>query len=130
MVVYEVLSLDLPFYQYQNILIPGMVLQGHCPERPEGVKGVLLTDEVWGVVESCWAPEPRNRPDVNNVLRCLEKYSSWVPPCRSFFVILSISSSLTRSNNLAVDADAALTSLTQPGGNSMSSRSCLTSHFY
>ena len=83
MVVYEVLSLCMPFYQYQNRDIPSKVVQGDRPARPEGADGVWFTDKVWEVLERCWVPEPQNRPSTKDVLRCLEKGSmSRVPPSR------------------------------------------------
>ncbi|KAF9789402.1 kinase-like domain-containing protein, partial [Thelephora terrestris] len=81
MVIYEVLTLRVPFYQYQNLVISGKVVRGERPERLEGADGVWLTDGVWGVLERCWEPEPQDRPGIEDVLRCLEeRLSSWVPP--------------------------------------------------
>ena len=96
MVVYEVLSLHIPFYQYRNMVIPGKVVQGDRPERPEGGDGVPFTDDVWKVLGRCWVPEPGDRPRIENVLRCMEESStSWVPPSRQLFALHSASGSFT-----------------------------------
>ena len=83
MVIYEVLSLRMPFYQNHNLAIPGKVVQGDRPARPEGADGMWFTDDSWRVLERCWAPEPQHRPSIKDVLRCLEEGSrSWVPSSR------------------------------------------------
>ena len=83
MVIYEVLSLRIPFYQYRSLVVPGKVVQGDRPTRPEGGDGVSFTDDVWKLLERCWVPEPRGRPSAKDVLSCLEKGSTfWVPPSR------------------------------------------------
>ena len=80
MVVYEVLSGRMPFYQYVNLVIPGKVVGGDRPKRPRGTEGAWFTDDVWGVLGRCWMPQPGNRPNIEVVLWCLEKVSrSWTP---------------------------------------------------
>ena len=96
MVVYEVLSLHIPFYQYRSLVIPGKVVQGDRPKRSEGGDGVPFTDDVWKVLERCWVPEPGDRPRIVSVLRCMEESStSWVPPPRQLFAIHSASDPFT-----------------------------------
>ena len=83
MVIYEVLSGRIPFYRYTNWSIPAKVVRGDRPERPVGAEGVWFTDGVWEAMERCWVPQPKNRSNVEDVLRCLEGASrSWVrsPP--------------------------------------------------
>ena len=80
MVVYEVLSEQTPFHQYANPAIPGKIVRGDRPERPQGVKGVWFMDDIWRVLERCWTPQPGNRSNVENVLQSLERGSrSWTP---------------------------------------------------
>ena len=44
-----------------------------------------FTDEVWEIFERCWAPQPGSRPNIEDVLQCLEKVSrSRMPPTRLF----------------------------------------------
>ena len=73
MVIYEVISLCMPFYRYQNSAIPGKVVQGVRPKRLKGVNGVWFTDDVWEMLERCWVPKPGNRPRIEDVLHCLER---------------------------------------------------------
>ncbi|KAF9646793.1 kinase-like protein [Thelephora ganbajun] len=81
MVIYEVLSGHIPFYQYQHFAACCKVFKGGRPERPQGVEGVWFTDDVWVTLECCWASQPENRPNVKDVLQRLEKVArSWVLP--------------------------------------------------
>jgi len=81
MVIYEVLSGHLPFYEYKSWAIFGKVAGGDRPERPQGAEGVWFPDDVWEALEHCWTPQPGDRPSVEDVLQCLERVSrSWVPP--------------------------------------------------
>ena len=75
MVTYEVLSGRIPFYQHRNVVIPGKVVRGDRPERPHGMEGAWFKDDVWGILERCWAPLPGNRPNIKDVLQCLEEAS-------------------------------------------------------
>ena len=81
MVIYEVLSGCVPFYQHADLSIPGKVVKGDRPQRPQGVGGVWFTDPVWKMLKCCWVAQPRNRPTIGDVLRCLENPSRpWTPP--------------------------------------------------
>jgi len=83
MVIYEVLSERTPFYQFyqcSNVVISWKILKGIRPERPEGAEGGWFTDDVWKVLGRCWVPQPGDRPNVEDILLCLEKVSrSWTP---------------------------------------------------
>ena len=72
MVIYEVLSRRVPFYQYEDLSIFEKVMQGDRPNRAEGVEGIWFTDDIWNLLEGCWVPTPRERPSIDGVLRCLE----------------------------------------------------------
>ena len=81
MVIYEVLSGYVPFYQHADLSIPGKVVEGDRPERPQGVGGAGFTDPVWKMLKRCWVAQPKNRPTIEEVLRCLENHSrAWTPP--------------------------------------------------
>ena len=97
MVVYEVLSGLLPFYQYPDLIVVGKVVGGGRPERPQGARGAWFTDDVWETLERCWTPQPGNRPGIGDVLQCLEKVSrSWVPLSPRLLAVPSPASSITR----------------------------------
>lgn len=78
MVIYEVLSGRVPFYQLTHAAAILAALQGNRPERPEGVEGVWFTDDIWRVLQSCWASQPSNRPSIEDALLHLEGTS--IPP--------------------------------------------------
>ena len=96
MVIYEVLSGMVPFCKCGHYLVVVKVLAGEHPGRPEGILGAWFTDRVWEVLERCWTQQPRNRPSIDDVLRCLEKVStSWVPPSPRLLAVKSAADSLT-----------------------------------
>ena len=81
MVVYEVLSGRMPFSRHHGLAIVWAIMKGERPRRPRGEEGVWFTDGIWSVMERCWKPNPRDRPRLEDVLRCLEDVSrSWTPP--------------------------------------------------
>jgi len=81
MVIFEVLSGQVPFAQFNNMLVSMRVIRGERPERPKGAKGTWFTDDVWKMVERCWSHQPECRPNVEAVLECLERVSAaWHPP--------------------------------------------------
>jgi hypothetical protein len=75
MVIYEVLSGQVPFTPYNHFIVVRKVTEGERPGRPEGVKGAWFTDDLWGTLELCWGPQPGNRPSIEAVLECLERVS-------------------------------------------------------
>ena len=107
MVVYEVLSGLLPFYQYPDLVVVGKVVGGGQPERPQGARGAWFTDEVWETLERCWTPKPENRPGIGDVLQCLEKVSrSWVPLSPRLLAVPSPASSFTRGFSDIITAES------------------------
>jgi len=84
MVIYEVLSGQVPFFQHHGYIAVRKVLDGERPERPQGARRGWFTDDVWRILEHCWQPKPTDRPSVKVVLfrwECLEEVSgSWTPP--------------------------------------------------
>jgi len=66
MVFYEVLSGHVPFPRYGKYgkyAVISKVLRGERPERPQGTEGNRFTDDVWGILGSCWQPNPGDRPE-------------------------------------------------------------------
>lgn len=81
MVIYEVLSGHIPFYEYVDLVVVVKIGKGDRPGRPRGREGVWFTDDLWKVLEQCWLPQPEGRPSIEDVLLCLENVSRfWTPP--------------------------------------------------
>ena len=72
MVVYEVLSGRIPFAQYKDTIVIRKVMDGERPERPRGSRENWFTDDLWGMLELCWKPQPRDRPSLKDLLQSLE----------------------------------------------------------
>ena len=80
MVIYEVVSGQVPFALWKDYIVTLKVIEGERPGRPEGAKGVWFTDDLWEMLGLCWDAQARNRPGVADVLECLEQASSaWKP---------------------------------------------------
>jgi len=73
MVIYEVLSGQAPFAPHKGSIVIRKVLEGERPARPQGDRGKLFTDAIWGLLELCWKPLPDNRISVGAVLQGLER---------------------------------------------------------
>ena len=81
MVIYEVLSGQVPFAQFKEFIVMRKVIEGERPERPEGAEGEWFTDDLWNILTQCWATQPESRPGIEAVLECLGQASSaWTPP--------------------------------------------------
>ena len=81
MLIYEVLSGQVPFSRHHGYAVVVRILRGECPERPQGVDGTRFMNEVWDILECCWKPAPGDRPRIKDVLQCLKNASrSWMPP--------------------------------------------------
>ena len=81
MVVLEVLSGRAPFASYATHVVQHKVTRGERPGRPEGPEGACFTDDLWRMLELCWAALPENRPSIEAVLECLERVTKvWEPP--------------------------------------------------
>ena len=75
MVILEVLSGQVPFMLCPNSVVALRVAEGKRPGRP---KEAWFTDEVWDILERCWAPDTQDRPRIEDVFHCLEEASpSW-----------------------------------------------------
>ena len=96
MVIYEVLSRRVPFHRYPGLVVVSKVLKGDRPERPGGVERVWFkADDLWELLNQCWAPQPEDRPGIEDVLQCLEKISkSWTPPPPQLLATSSATDSL------------------------------------
>jgi len=80
MVILEVLTGQPPFPRYTGSTVVGRVADGERPGRPQGREAVWFTDDLWGMLEQCWSPQPTVRPTVEAVLEHLERGSiAWKP---------------------------------------------------
>ena len=81
MVIYEVLSGQVPFSQCMGHAFLLRVMGGERPERPGGAQAVWFTDDLWGLLEHCWKRQPHERPTPKALLRYLEgvKQPPWSP---------------------------------------------------
>ena len=101
MVILEVLSGQVPFVGDGDFVVVRKVIVGEFPRRPEEA---WFTSGVWALLESCWAPEPPDRPRLEYVLRCLEEASpSWTRLSRL------VSSTANASKSELTDPDRILT---------------------
>jgi len=115
MVIWEVLSGRLPFYQFGNWIIPGKILRGDRPERPQGEEGVWFTDEVWEVLGSCWMAQPEDHPSIEDVLQCLREASrSWRPPSPQLPVVPSAADPPTQESSDTITVECTDASGTPP----------------
>ena len=68
MVIYETISGNIPFHKDTDpTVFVKVVMKGERPPR-----GVRFPKSLWGMLESCWASEPKHRPSIEDVLRSLE----------------------------------------------------------
>ena len=72
MVIYEVLSREVPFPQHNFLDVMQKILDGERPERPQGAQGAWFTDGIWEMLELCWKHQPSERISAERVLLCLE----------------------------------------------------------
>jgi hypothetical protein len=80
MVIYEVLSGQVPFSPHRSFTIAVRVSRGERPERPRGAEREWFANSVWEALERCWAPKPDDRPRIGDVHQCLEEASRfWTP---------------------------------------------------
>ena len=75
MVIYETISGKPPFHEDTDMAVFLKVVTGERPSREGG-----FTDSLWKTVEQCWTPQPNDRPNVEDVLRCLETFSNTPQP--------------------------------------------------
>ena len=72
MVVYEVLSGQVPFSTYNSFTALRKVLDGERPKRPQGEAGKLFTDYIWDMMGLCWKAKPSERTTATAILLCLK----------------------------------------------------------
>ena len=80
MVVYEVLSGRAPFAPFSHYVAMRKVMDGERPQRPGGAEGAQFTDDLWQMLNQCWATQPEDRPSIPAVLEVLERVSGDTKP--------------------------------------------------
>ena len=80
MVIYEVLTGEVPFSHLKDYIVTRKVIDGERPRRPEGVQGSWFTNDLWKMLCLCWAARAQSRPSIEAVRNCLKQFSSiWKP---------------------------------------------------
>ncbi|KAF9648301.1 kinase-like protein, partial [Thelephora ganbajun] len=70
MVIYEVLTGAPPFANRQKPEVAfDVVLEGKRPPRPKNSESLGITNDIWDLLELCWAKNVSSRPAVNHVVR-------------------------------------------------------------
>ena len=82
MVIYEILSGEIPYALYNRLIVVQKILDGERPRKPQGAQGTWFTADLWRMLELCWKPQPGDRPSLNTVLRCLQDVAQ--PPKRGW----------------------------------------------
>lgn len=59
----------VPFHRLRDITVMKKVVEGSRPPRPADT--ILLSDEIWKVIEMCWNQKPRDRPSAESVIEHL-----------------------------------------------------------
>jgi len=75
MVIYETISGHLPFHDHTDLSVFVKVLRGERPRRGRG-----FANNLWEMLEFCWMPQPNVRPNIKDVLLCLERISNSSDP--------------------------------------------------
>ena len=73
MVIYEIISGNLPFHEHTDLTVFVNVLKG---ERPLPSPHFKRTRKLWKMLELCWKPQPNARPNIKDVLLCLQQASN------------------------------------------------------
>ena len=80
MVIFEVLTGQVPFPRCNNLVVMRKIIEGESPDRPQGPEAAWFTDDLWGMLEQCWLPTPKLRPTTEAILEWLAKDSAaWEP---------------------------------------------------
>jgi hypothetical protein len=75
MVVYETISGRSPFHHHADYTVVMKVLEGGRPTRGAG-----FARSLWNMLTLCWAPQPGDRPTIEDVFQCLERVRALSEP--------------------------------------------------
>jgi len=68
----EVFSHHPPFFDVQPIQVIMRLMKGARPSRPDGKEGVIMSDDLWKIVEQC-LQESSNRPSASELVVSIGK---------------------------------------------------------
>ena len=81
----QVLTGETPFHDVPPSALGYFVVRGRRPDKPENAIAIGVSDSLWGFTQRCWDGEIELRPEVGEVVMCLEEAAaSWdglMPPC-------------------------------------------------
>jgi len=61
-----------PYLEIPSVILAvNAVVEGVRPKKPEAAKRLGFSDELWRVVELCWLEDRNARPDIEEILSCL-----------------------------------------------------------
>ena len=69
---YKIFTGKVPFYDSTPTAVAVDVLSGIRPARPAHPN---LTNDLWGLTEHCWNQDPQRRPEISEVILCLQTIS-------------------------------------------------------
>lgn len=69
---FQLVTGKMPFPESTDPNVFVMVLKGERPPKPRHFDAPGVTSAVWEIAQKCWHEEPKERPEVNVVLRSLE----------------------------------------------------------
>jgi len=64
----QVFTGAVPFSSRSSFMAIFAIMQGGRPPRPTHP---AFTEELWALMQNCWAPEPQLRPEVSEALQIL-----------------------------------------------------------
>jgi len=70
--LYKAFTGKAPFHDDTPTTVAVGVLSGKRPERPAHPN---FTDDLWDLIKRCWNREPERRPDISQVILCLQTTS-------------------------------------------------------
>ena len=64
-----------------------VVLEGKRPPRPISSEGLGITNDIWNLLELCWAKDASSRPVINHVVGCLKLAAKhWTADATAFLL--------------------------------------------
>ena len=61
-----------PYLELSDYVAVNAIMDGVRPKKPEDIKRLGCTYELWTTVEQCWLEDRDARPNVDDILFCLK----------------------------------------------------------